>query len=80
MSKTSGIGLLTAVIVPHLPEKGYKSATEILSSLLREKSSNQLKPQAQAIAANKHRTALNAIGCKLAIHPRKEEAMHPAMK
>jgi hypothetical protein len=23
MSKTSGIGLLTAVIVPHLPEKGY---------------------------------------------------------
>jgi len=25
MSKTSGIGLLTAVIVPHLPEKGYTS-------------------------------------------------------
>jgi transposase len=28
MSKTSGIGLLTAVIVPHLPEKGYRLLVE----------------------------------------------------
>jgi hypothetical protein len=54
----------------------YKSATEILSSLLSKKSSNQLKPQAIAMAANKHRTARNAIGCKLATHPKSEKAMH----
>jgi hypothetical protein len=40
--------------------KACKSATEILSSLLSEKSSSQLKPQAIAIAAKKQRAARKA--------------------
>jgi hypothetical protein len=54
--------------------------TEIFNSWLMEKSSSQHITQATATAASKKAIALNDIGCKLAIHPRREEAMHPATK
>jgi hypothetical protein len=54
--------------------------TDILSQLLTEKSRSQHKLQITKAAAAKKVIALKDVGCKLAIHPKKEEAMHPATK
>jgi hypothetical protein len=70
----------TRNIAPAAIKYACKSLTLILRAELREKSSSQLKHHIMAVAANKHGTARKAIGCKLATHPRSEEAMHPAMK
>jgi hypothetical protein len=70
----------TINIAPVAIKYACNSATVILRAELREKSRSQLKLHIMAVTANKHRTALNAIGCKLATHPRSEKAMHPATK
>jgi hypothetical protein len=70
----------TINIAPLAIKYACKSATVILRAELREKSRSQLKLHIMAVTASKHRTALNAIGCKLATHPRSEKAMHPATK
>jgi hypothetical protein len=60
--------------------KACKVATEILSQELTEKSNSQHKPQRMKLAAVKNAIARNDIGCSDAIHPRREEAAHPAIK
>jgi hypothetical protein len=60
--------------------KACKFCTEILSQLEIEKSRSQHSPHTIKVAAAKKAIALADIGCKLAIHPRREEATHPAIK
>jgi hypothetical protein len=60
--------------------KACKFCTEILSQPLTEKSRSQHRPQQIANAAVKNAIAFAAIGEVLAIHPRREEAAHPAIK
>jgi hypothetical protein len=51
-----------------------------LSQLLTEKSRSQHSPHKIKVAAAKNEIAFVAIGDVLAIHPRREEAAHPAIK
>ena len=60
--------------------RACRFCTEIFNKLETEKSSSQHKPHKINVAVAKNAIALIAIGCKLAIHPRREDAMHPAIK
>jgi hypothetical protein len=60
--------------------KACKLLTDILSHELTEKSRSQHRPQRIKVAAAKNAIAFPAIAEVLAIHPRREEAMHPAIK
>jgi hypothetical protein len=60
--------------------KACKFCTEILSQPLTEKSRSQHRPHKMKVAAAKNVIAFAAIGEVLAIHPRREEAAHPAIK
>jgi len=57
-----------------------KGCMVILRAELREKSSSQLKHHIMTVAASKHRTARNAIGCKLATHPPEWKSNAPGDK
>ncbi|MEG3906520.1 hypothetical protein QT979_01065 [Microcoleus sp. w2-18bC1] len=60
--------------------KACQFGTEILSQPETEKSKSQHRPHKINAAAAKKAIARNDIGCNDAIHPRREEAAHPATK